>query len=774
MMAGALTLMLSAAFTQEIGIGEWRDHLPYNSGRSVAGDGDRIFCATPYSIFYFDKQDNSINRITTINGLSDAGISCIRYHEGDQILVIAYQNANIDLLRGNTIINISDIKETNAVTPEEKTINSIYLLGDRVYFSCGFGMVVLDILTEEILDTWYIGPDGAHLEVLDLTGNDTSFFAATEAGVYSARMDDPNLAFFEAWSRHENLPFPMATYNHIESFSGRIFANKYSTEWDQDTIMSWDGAQWKYESAALSTGDLYTLESSGGILYAGYNYYLDAYDSGLNQVMNIWTYGTYGPRPSGVFIDREGTLWISDFSNGLVRRNGDYDYTFIHPNGPSVSGVFDMSIGGSDLWTVPGGRAPWWANLWIPGSVSSFVDSEWYTYSGSNTAALDTIPDILTVCVNPFDHKRVYAGSWFRGLLEFNNGVLENIYNHTNSSLEEHNVAGDGIVKVGGIAFDGAAHMWVTNANANNVLSVRTAAGDWQSFYLESFSSGQDLGELMIDAVGQKWILMRQDHSILVFDDNNTITNTGDDEVRLLGSAQGNGAIPGNKVFSIASDIDGEVWIGTDAGIAVFYSPENIFSGQNFDAQRILIPRNDGSGQADILFEFETINAIHVDGDNRKWIGTDRSGVFLLSSDGQEEIYHFTTENSPLLSNTITSIAINQESGEVFIGTSSGLISFKGTATEGGETNEDVYAYPNPVRPGYSGPIAIRGLVRNADVKITDIAGNVVYRCRAEGGQAIWDGRDFNGQRARSGVYLAFISNDDGSETFITKILFVN
>jgi len=188
----------------------------------------------------------------------------------------------------------------------------------------------------------------------------------------------------------------------------------------------------------------------------------------------------------------------------------------------------------------------------------------------------------------------------------------------------------------------------------------------------------------------------------------------------------------------------------------------------------LLRPLVDFDGYVQYLLETETVRAIAVDGNNRKWIGTERAGVFLLSEDGTKELLHFTEDNSPLLSNTVTDLAINGETGDVYMATARGMVAYKGTATEPDDENSDVYAYPNPVRPGYGGPIAIKGMVGNASVKITDINGNLVYETRAEGGQAVWNGYDFDGDRARSGVYLVFISNDDGSETMVTKILFVN
>jgi hypothetical protein len=211
--------------------------------------------------------------------------------------------------------------------------------------------------------------------------------------------------------------------------------------------------------------------------------------------------------------------------------------------------------------------------------------------------------------------------------------------------------------------------------------------------------------------------------------------------------------------------------VGTEKGVAVFYSPENVFTGQPFDAQRILVEQD---GYVQYLLENETATAIAVDGANRKWIGTDRGGVFLFSADGTQQIYHFTAEDSPLLSNRVTGIAIDNITGEVYFATDVGTISFKSTATDGGDTNSDVYAYPNPVREGYDGYIAIKGLVSNAQVRITDISGKLIFSTKAEGGQAIWNGQNFDGKKAKTGVYLVFASNDDGSEKVVTKILFIN
>ncbi|HRZ21361.1 MAG TPA: two-component regulator propeller domain-containing protein, partial [Bacteroidales bacterium] len=380
---------------------------------------------------------------------------------------------------------------------------------------------------------------------------------------------------------------------------------------------------------------------------------------------------------------------------------------------------------------------------------------------------LEPARDMLVVEVDPANNKTVFIGSWGNGLYELRDNGLYEIYTDENSTLQQY--TGTGRINVGGLCFDHDHHLWISNSNAANLLCVKKNDGTWTSFNLGSVASGIDAGEIVIDSTGQKWMLVR-DHGLLVFNDNHTLDETLDDRTRKLNANTGNGALPGLKILSFAVDQEGELWIGSDEGVAVIYSPGNVFTGGNYDAQRILVEQD---GYIGYLLETESVTAIAIDGANRKWFGTDRAGVFLMSDDGTQEILHFNEDNSPLLSNSITSIVINDD-GEVFFGTAKGIISYKSTATPPPPANTNVYAYPNPVRENYNGVIAIKGLVKNADVKITDVSGTLIYATQAEGGQAIWDGHNFDGRRARTGVYLVFISNEDGSDTMVTKILFIN
>jgi len=284
-----------------------------------------------------------------------------------------------------------------------------------------------------------------------------------------------------------------------------------------------------------------------------------------------------------------------------------------------------------------------------------------------------------------------------------------------------------------------------------------------------TIGTGIEVASIAVDHSNQKWMQLR-DHALLVFNDNNTLDNTADDQVRKITNAAGNGNLPGNSVASFTVDKEGQLWIGSDEGVAVIYSPENVFSGENFDAQKVMIEEE---GYLHPLLETEAVTAITVNGNNEKWIGTDKSGVFLMSADGSKEIYHFTEENSPLLSNSITSIRVASD-GEVFFGTANGIVSYKDASQPPAAELDSVYVYPNPVRETYTGPIAITNLVSESNVKITDVSGNLVWETEAAGGRVVWDGKDLDGFRVKTGVYLVFITNSDGSKKSVTKLLFID
>jgi len=757
--------------SQGSSIGSWRTHLPYNKVVDVVVIDDMVYAATELSIFTYNKLDNRVDRFDKVRGLNDIGISAIGYNDITREILVAYSNTNIDIITDQSmIINIPDIKAKEILG--KKTINDVTFRDQFAYLSTGFGIVVLDMERKEIADTYYIGPNGDAIEVNSIAFNDTSIMAVTESGLYYADKNASNLADFHQWKKDASLLYPNATYNLIASFAGNIVINLKGESFGTDTMFISNGVSWDYfEKNKNNNRHQFTVAPDNLLITNQYN--VGVYNTDMEMDFSIWSPDGKSIQPLSADKD-DDFVWVGDLTRGLIKTvPPGWQAEFIKPNGPSTNNVFDLDAGGLNVWVASGGRQSNWAKLYMKDGVFSFVDETWKTHNSWNTPAMDTISDYVCVTVDPANSNITYVGTWQAGVMKFENNELAQIFDENNSTLRPW-IANPNLVNISGIDFDSQHNMWVANSGAPNLLSAMKNDGDWVSFNLGGSLSGKDIAEMIIDAYDQKWIIKRSEGLLIVFNEGGTLDDSSDDKVKVLYSTEGAGNIPGNKVYSFISDMDGEVWVGTDKGVAVFYSPESIFvSGSDYDAQRILVPRNDGSGLADYLLETELVTSIAVDGANRKWIGTERAGLFLFSEDGLEEIEHFTTENSPLLSNNITSISINND-GEVFIGTAEGIISYKGTATPPQPPGTKVYAYPNPVRENYTGLIAIKGLVSDTYVKITDSYGNLVYQTKSEGGQAIWDGLNSNGEKVATGIYMVFAFTEDKTEKVVTKILVVN
>ena len=326
-----------------------------------------------------------------------------------------------------------------------------------------------------------------------------------------------------------------------------------------------------------------------------------------------------------------------------------------------------------------------------------------------------------------------------------------------------------------GLDFDNGGNLWISNSRAQKPLLVKKRDGSWKSFSLPGFSNNSYMaGPLLVTSWGHKWVISPKSSIIAVFDDNNTIDNTSDDRSKNVSITGVESLTQSNVVTCMTEDRDGNIWFGTDAGPIVVSNAQNIFNDNSVSAYKVKIPLSVEDNTAAFLLEQERINAIAIDGNNRKWIATESSGAYLVSADGTKQVSHFSAENSPLLSDNVLDIKVHPKSGEVFFATDKGLISYRGFATEGTDDFGDVYVFPNPVRENYAGDIMITNLATDADVRITDISGNLVFKTKALGGQAVWDGKNLIGKRVNTGVYLVFCSNEDGSKTFVTKLLFIH
>lgn len=769
----AIMILATCVSAVAMPIGSWSVHLPYFQCKTVAGSATHVWSATDNSLFRVTKADMSMEVITKIEGLSDLSIGALEYNAANDVLVVGYQNGNIDLIKGNKIINLPDIKRSQIVA--DKSINDIYFIGNYAYLATGFGVVVVDTDRNEIKDTYLIGANGAYLRTYQIVSDGFVIYVSTSSGISFANLNDPFLSNYAAWSQMPGIP--TGIYNTITLFNNKLVANLSRYYMGQgffnDTTLYYDFdlAAWSYipgfgdghtVKKLASTSERLWIVDWGGIV---------PYDTNL---VSPGPWYTLGPGvvlyPNDIFPVANKDIWYADDQKGLVNMTEPWFGFQYRPNGPVSIDAAAMDFSDGKLIVVPGGKDDAWNNIYNTSGISFYESNYWTVLQKNTLPALDTLYDINFCEIDPEDKTHVWLGSWGRGLIEVKDNNIVNRYTQYNSILQskvEYPWCG-----IGGIEYDQGGNLWMVNSHTMKCLKVKKADNTWAEFDFQGMIvTGTTVGDLMITQSGQKWMIIPRNGGIIVFDDAGTINTTSDDKKKKLGFTSTSGSMPGTDVLCMAEDHDGEIWIGTDKGIGVFYCAENIFSTAGCNAQQILIQQ----GQyTQILMESQIVTSIAVDGANRKWIATESGGVFLMSADGTKEIQHFTSENSPLLSDNVTGVTIDPLTGEVFFSTGKGIVSYRGEAIEGTDEMGDVYAYPNPVQPGYSGPIAIQGLVRDADVKITDISGNLVYQTTALGGQAIWNGNNFQGERAASGVYLVFITNEDGTETRVTKILFMH
>jgi ligand-binding sensor domain-containing protein len=374
--------------------------------------------------------------------------------------------------------------------------------------------------------------------------------------------------------------------------------------------------------------------------------------------------------------------------------------------------------------------------------------------------------DLVNVTINPDNPEEIFMTSYQKGLLKIIDQTPTVLYNETNSPMDIPNNNQALGIRLYGSDFDRQGNFWTVQSRTDMGLIRVSPSGQFQLVDISTIISGEN--ELALSAVSAS----REGYIFFGAVDSGLIGyNPNNDQFNKIGEEIGNGNLPTNNIRSLAFDKNNRLWIGTLKGLRVLFNVGGFFGeGANVDAQEIII-LEDGVPQ-ELLYE-QVITDIEVDGSNNKWISTATSGVFYLSSNGQETIHRFTEANSPLPSDNVQDIAIDGLTGQVYFATIDGLVAFKGTSTAPRENLENVYVYPNPVRPGFDGNVTIDGLTANANVKITDILGNLVYEKTSEGGSVLWDTTAFGKYKVASGVYMVMVTTEDALETTISKIMIV-
>jgi hypothetical protein len=754
----------------QLSMGKWRTHFSYNSVVQIAQSKNKIYAVSDGALYSIDKQDGNVEFYSKVSGLNGTSISRIEYDPANDQLVIIYENGNIDLLGTGGVTNIPDLY--NKQMSANKEVNQINFYQNKAYLSCDFGIVVLNMQKKEVADTYYIGTNGSDVKLLGTAVLNGTIYALSQTTLYNASVTGSQLVNYASWSTLSGLP-GSGDFQAIGIFAGKLFIQRGGKLYKQDET-GWSGflpdVNVNYFHA---TNNKMLINDGSSSVYI------------VDENFNSKVVTSIGSTPDAEYDAENDVYWLAANDLGVIsyKQTGNETPTinYYKPDGPAVNIPYNMTFSGKKLFVLQGGR--WSAQFGYSGIVMMYENGVWtniYAKSiqdSTKHAALD----FMNVAVDPADNKHFYIPSYGTGLYEFKNNLFSKWYNYTNSTLQGHPLVPsdpNNYTRLDGAIYDQYGNLFVANSAVNASIKVLLANGEWTQLKYPD-ANKETLGKILIDNQNpnRKWVASVRGGEIIVFDDNGTIKDQSDDKSIVYTSYpdpdNSGGLLAPGTCYTLAQDKNGVIWMGTDQGPFVFNNTSRAFD-TGFGCSRVKIPRGDSTGLADYLLANENIKAIAIDGANRKWLGTESSGVYLMSENGQQTLQHFTVTNSPLLSNDILSIAINPVTGEVFFGTGQGIVSYQSDASEAGSDFGNVYAYPNPVREGFAGVITITGLVENTQVKITDLNGNLVCQTISNGSLATWDGKDVHGRKVSTGIYLAICINADGTKNVITKILVIN
>ncbi len=724
----------------DIPIGTWRTHFSYNSAKHITRGEDRVFVASENGIFKLDTSDNSLNTISKIDGLQEDNISALYFDENRNQLIIGYTSGNLDLIVDNEIVNIDLV--SNSQVLGSKKINQIIAVDNKAFIATDYGLLNFDLNKLEVKETYrQLGENASQIKVSQSAILGDSIFLATSEGVIASNIENnANLFDPSMWRRYgltDGLPESSGTI--IQTLNDQIVAGfnsnglyKHSSDgWTQSMALKDESFQ-----TAYSDGSQLVILASSGI------YLMNDAESAEPIADNLITI----PTDAIVLND---ILWITDKSNGLVT---NYQGTFesIKPTGPNSNAIFRFFYHDNTLSGLPGGYSGSRMALGNSAGFYQFRNGKWSNFNAANVST----PEFNDIVDADFDTRNnsFYYASFGYGLMKIDqNGVITII--DENTSPLQNLLLGERKVNLTAIE-SSKEGLWVLNYGVSQGLHLLTG-NEWTSYSL--------ITSALLDVVNTQsklWMIVDPlaGGGILIFD---KVT----EQTRYLTAQSGNGGLPSSTVNSLAVDKDGFVWVGTGAGVAVFSNTVDV-QDNTIDA---ILPIFENRQ----LLRDEEITVIKVDAGNRKWIGT-TNGVWLFDEQADRQLLNFNIGNSPLPSNTIVAININEASGEVFFGTPEGIISYRGTATNAAKGHSQVKIFPNPVTRDFTGTIGISGLVEDVEVKITDASGRLIWATRSEGGTATWDSRDYNGNRAATGIYFVFSSSQNGDETYIGKIAVIN
>ena len=758
----------------------WSEHYSYLEIKDVSPGLDKLYVAAENTIFTYDINTYQIEKLSTINGLSGETISAILYIEDQDLLLLGFENGLMQIYDqvNRTFLTVVDILDKPTIPPNNKGINQFFRNQDLVYISTDYGISVYDINALEFGDTYYIGPNGSQLKVRQTTMFNNYIYAATEQRLYRASLDNPNLIDYQEWESLNN-----GNWLGVQNVEDRLYvANSNRRVYE---VVNGNLIQ-----KVAYPQDIVGFKSNDNRLSVTITKQSFVYSSNFDQLVNAATTTDFNPNFStSISVSEElfvGTNRIENTGQpafGILKTSFSDPENFeeIHPESPLRNRFFKLKYQEGQIWGIHGGYS---ISYNFNGGVrregiSHFINDEWRNITYDSLAQNVTNPWYLSyLTIDPFNSSNVYVSSYYSGIINIQNEEVVNVFNQSNSSLVP--LFGS-VYLILNSAFDDQGNFYVYNGRVNETLNKLSENGQWTSYNYQALinpaTSNLGFSSMVFDNNGT--IFSGSSHYGVIAcvpnsSNNPTIVNISEEEE----------GMPSPNIRTLALDRNGQLWIGMDKGIRVVYNTQSFLENPEVDNIVVL----DNGEASELLFQ-QFVTDIEVDGSNNKWIATLDTGLYYFSSDGQQTIYHFTKDNSPLPSNDVLDVALDEENGIVYIATEKGLLSFKSEASKPKTTLEDAFVFPNPVRPTFdmvSEKIKIRDISENVNIKITDIEGNLVaeaesntngrfkgYNLEIDGGTALWNGKNLAGDIVASGVYLVMLNDLDTLETKVLKLMVV-
>ena len=754
------------------GIGSWRLHMAYHNATQCVVVNDKVYVLSDGSLYSYTPDTEFVECYDKSNAISDRGIRHIGVCEKSNTLVLIYENGNIDFMHSDGgVVNITDLANASAFDPQ---VNDLRIMDGKAYLATNFGVIVLDIEREEFDATYVLGK--VTHSCVELDG---IIYAATASGLYLGNIGN-NLLDVTNWELLNNN-----VYVKLAVFERSLLALK-----SKESVYSVSLANGT--PTLLCKGKFTFLHNADDMLLIGDKTTVFAYSS-----LADYTQLTFDGTVNDLTVDG-GTYWTSNGAKGLNGYRYDEEakcvvqtISGIIPNSPIRNYCQYLSFVDDGRLLVAGGIMNYYDDkaLHRAATLTMYEDGTWYSFEEEGVAArtAGTFRNMTSIVQDPKDPNHHYASSYGQGIYEYQDLKFVRQYTHKEKEglsdvvaipLESPAPKSYDYTRVSRLQYDSGGNLWITNSHAESPMKLLKPDGTFVNLYYPELECQETVSDMLFDSKGRVWVVSLQGPaSLFCIDMNGTLEDTSDDRIKVFDENfvdQDGGTVEVYYINDIAEDHNGDIWVMTDKGPYVLYNIEEVFDN-DYHFTKIKVPRNDGTNYADYLLDGAYITCMEIDAANRKWIGTLSTGLYLVGADGLDEVYHFTADNSPLPSNVIESLALNHKSGELFIGTDKGVVSYMGDATRAEESydEEKVYAYPNPVTSDYDGLITIVGLKVNSHVKIVNTAGRLVAEGTSLGGSFTWDGRTPQGQRVSSGIYYVMGSDEEGNEGIVTKVLFI-